>query len=109
MTTTPISLGLLDSWLEGWAIAVSGIADCASTSLRRGPPDVVRWTELMAMRQPPSWATPNEVVLETPLARLRDFSASAVGAPLPEDAGPGSDREHRWARIGLQEPAPAGV
>jgi poly(3-hydroxybutyrate) depolymerase len=56
------------------------------------PVDGLRWLELVADRRPPRWSTPNRVVFETPIARLRDFSQGSPigGAPtllLPPQAG----------------------
>lgn len=36
--------------------------------------DLVRWWQLTTTRTPPQWASFNTVVMETPIARLRDFS-----------------------------------
>ncbi len=36
--------------------------------------DFVNWFQLTTQRQKPEWASPNEVVMETPIARLRDFT-----------------------------------
>jgi poly(3-hydroxyalkanoate) synthetase len=73
-----LSLGgdLFDSWLNGCELAVTGVADCLAATLAgaASPLDVPRWFELATARREPTWATPNEVVFETPLARLRDFS-----------------------------------
>jgi len=41
------------------------------------PLDGLRWLELVADRRPPRWATPNRVVFEAPLARLRDFGGES--------------------------------
>jgi poly(3-hydroxyalkanoate) synthetase len=54
--------------------------------------DAVSWLQLVADRRPPQWASPNEIVFETPIARLRDFSqgSRARVAPvllLPPQAG----------------------
>ena len=70
--------GLLDSWLDGCAAAVEGAGKCWATALERGPAafDVPRWVALTAGRKAPSWTTPHEIVFESPLARLRDFSVS---------------------------------
>jgi poly(3-hydroxybutyrate) depolymerase len=70
--------GLLDSWLDGCAAAVDGIGKCWATALERGPAafDLPRWVALTAGRKAPSWTTPHEIVFDTPLARLRDFSVS---------------------------------
>jgi poly(3-hydroxyalkanoate) synthetase len=77
--------GLLDSWLEGWAAGLGGLADCIATAVTRGPGalDVARWLELTSSRAQPSWSTPNEIVFETPLARLRDFSRSRRPGLVP--------------------------
>jgi len=83
---TPLtSQGLLDSWVEGWAVAFSGVADCLTAALTRGPAalDVPRWLELIATHGRPSWTTPHEIVFEAPLARLRDFSISRTRGLLP--------------------------
>src|SRR5438477_5871198 len=80
-----IESGLLDSWFEGWAITLSGVADGWATALQRGPwsLDLPRWAELATTRRPPRWSTPNEVVFEGPIARLRDFSSSSRRAVVP--------------------------
>ena len=69
---------LLDSWLEGCAAAVEGVGKCWATALERGPAavDLPRWMAVTADRTAPAWTTPHEIVFETPLARLRDFSVS---------------------------------
>jgi poly(3-hydroxyalkanoate) synthetase len=69
--------GLVDSWLEAWAVSVSGLTDCFAAALSgaSGPMDVPRWLELIGSRRAPSWTSPNEIVFEAPIARLRDFSA----------------------------------
>ncbi|MBV8990863.1 MAG: alpha/beta hydrolase [Solirubrobacterales bacterium] len=36
--------------------------------------DIPRWLQLVMTRERPTWTTPHEIVFETPLARLRDFS-----------------------------------
>jgi poly(3-hydroxyalkanoate) synthetase len=71
-----VSTGLFDTWLEGYAVALSGAADCAAALLSRGPLgfDVPRWFDLALSRRPPGWTTPHKVVFEAPLARLRDFT-----------------------------------
>jgi|HubBroStandDraft_6_1064221.scaffolds.fasta_scaffold06712_5 poly(3-hydroxybutyrate) depolymerase len=70
--------GLLDSWLDGCAAAVESVGKCWTTALQRGPAafDFPRWVALTTDRKAPSWTTPHEIVFETPLARLRDFSVS---------------------------------
>jgi poly(3-hydroxybutyrate) depolymerase len=80
-----LSSGLLGSWLEGWAAAVTGAAACLAASFTRGPGalDAMRWIELSTNRSRPAWATPNEVVFETPIARLRDFSGPGSTGLVP--------------------------
>jgi hypothetical protein len=53
-------LGLLDSWLEGWSIALRGAGDCFQAALTRGPGalNLPRWLELTMERTPPAWTTP---------------------------------------------------
>jgi len=70
--------GLLDSWLDAGAAAFEGLGKCWTAAFQRGPAafDLPRWVALTAERRAPSWSTPHEIVFETPLARLRDFSAS---------------------------------
>jgi poly(3-hydroxybutyrate) depolymerase len=79
------TLGLLDSWLEAWGIAVTGAADCmiSSYASQLSPLDIPRWLELATVRGRPSWTTPNEIVFETPVARLRDFSTSSTAGVVP--------------------------
>jgi poly(3-hydroxyalkanoate) synthetase len=76
---------LLDSWVEGWAAAFNGLSDWFTTALTREPGslDVPRWLEVITTRGRPSWTTPNEVVFETPIARLRDFSTSHRRGLIP--------------------------
>ncbi len=77
--------GLLDSWLEAWSIAVGGVADCWTAAARQGPwsLDLARWAELAYVRGEPGWSSPNRVILETPVARLRDFSTGSEAGPIP--------------------------
>jgi poly(3-hydroxyalkanoate) synthetase len=73
-----LSSGLFDSWVEGFATAVDGVGRWWTTALERGPAafDFSRWIATATTRTPPAWSTPHEIVFETPLARLRDFSTS---------------------------------
>jgi poly(3-hydroxybutyrate) depolymerase len=71
------SSGLLDSWIEGWEAAFVGLATGMQTVLSRGPEafyDLPRWLELTSRRERPAWHSPQEIVFETRIARLRDFS-----------------------------------
>jgi poly(3-hydroxyalkanoate) synthetase len=45
--------------------------------------DVLRWWSAMSDRSEPEWASPNEIVLETPIARLRDFSTAPASQVVP--------------------------
>jgi poly(3-hydroxybutyrate) depolymerase len=76
---------LFANWLEGWTAAADGLADCLAASMagRIRPSDVPRWLELAVSRRPPSWTTPHELVFETPIARLRDFSTPASRGVVP--------------------------
>jgi len=93
--TPPAKAGLWGNWLEGWAAATTGVADLIAAELEAAPRplDLVRWFSLMSKRDRPTWSTPNEIVFEAEIARLRDFSVP--GAPrglvptlvLPPQAG----------------------
>jgi poly(3-hydroxyalkanoate) synthetase len=75
----------MEAWQEGQVAVLGGLADLIATTFIRGPAavDVPRWLQLAAARQHPAWATPNEVVFESPIARLRDFSISRRGGVVP--------------------------
>jgi poly(3-hydroxyalkanoate) synthetase len=72
-----------------WAAAVDGLADwyAGAIARRATPPELaadwIRWWVATSERRPPSWSSPNEVVFEAPVARLRDFSAGARSQVLP--------------------------
>jgi poly(3-hydroxyalkanoate) synthetase len=87
ISSTPLisSAALADTWLEAWAVAVSGMTDIAMAAITRGPAvlDVPRWLALITQREHPTWSTPNEIVFEAPLARLRDFSTSRRRGLVP--------------------------
>jgi poly(3-hydroxyalkanoate) synthetase len=80
-----LSSGLLDSWRAGWSVALTGAADCFSAAVagRSAAIDVPRWMQLMMARKPPSWTTSHEIVFESPIARLRDFSTSRRPGLVP--------------------------
>lgn len=75
--------GLLDSWIEGFGAALEGSARLMAHALSGRPVLVTRWLEVALTRRQPNWSTPHAVVLETPLARLRDFSTSTAGGQVP--------------------------
>jgi poly(3-hydroxyalkanoate) synthetase len=45
--------------------------------------DLLRWYDAMTDRSEPTWSTPNEVVFETPIARLRDFTQGSRAEVVP--------------------------
>jgi poly(3-hydroxybutyrate) depolymerase len=81
-------IALADS-VVAWGAAVDGWADWWSGALRRGATapeltaDWMRWCATVSRRRRPQWASANEIVLETPVARLRDFSSSPRSRVLP--------------------------
>lgn len=83
MTSPSPRSGLLDSWIEGLGAAVHGTAAYSARMLTGRPPDVTRWLDLALTRRPPGWSTPHEVVLTTPVARLRDFSTAKRRGTVP--------------------------
>jgi len=56
-----------------------------SAALDRGPRplDLHRWWELQTDRRPPRWASKHRIVLDLPLARMRDFSTPDAGDVVP--------------------------
>ncbi|MGN6167209.1 MAG: alpha/beta fold hydrolase, partial [Solirubrobacteraceae bacterium] len=80
-----LSSALVASWLDGWSAAANGFAEClvAAFTGRIDSFDVPRWLELTSSRRPPSWSSPHEVVFETPIARLRDFSTASPPGLVP--------------------------
>jgi poly(3-hydroxyalkanoate) synthetase len=82
---SPVSGGLVDSWLEGWTAAAEGVTDCLAAGWRSAPwpLDVGRWLAVAGSRRRPGWASPHELVYESPLARLRDFSSGRGRGMVP--------------------------
>src|SRR5215475_7717708 len=80
-----LASGLLDSWFEGAAATFEGLGKCWAAALERGPAafDLSRWMLTATARQAPSWTTPHEIVFETPLMRLRDFSVAGRSRVVP--------------------------
>jgi poly(3-hydroxybutyrate) depolymerase len=72
-----------------WITAIEGTAAWWTGTLRRGatPADVIsdatKWWDAMTDRDRPSWHTPNTIVFEAPVARLRDFSTAADATVMP--------------------------
>jgi poly(3-hydroxyalkanoate) synthetase len=85
VATRPTPDSLLDSWLETWAVGVGAVTDYVGGTLLHGfrPGDLHRWLELMSTHRRPTWSTPNEVVFEAPIARLRDFSTRRPRGLVP--------------------------
>jgi poly(3-hydroxyalkanoate) synthetase len=77
--------GLFDSWLELWTAAGVEALDELAWTLARGPRpvDLPRYYGLVGERRPPRWSSPHELVLDEPLARLRDFSPTGAANVLP--------------------------
>jgi poly(3-hydroxybutyrate) depolymerase len=88
-TCTAAGPALLDDVAAAWCAAIDGMTDYWVGALERraSPPvlaeDARRWLTAAAVRQRPSWALPNEVVMENELARLRDFSAGSRRDVVP--------------------------
>lgn len=93
-----LSRSTLDSSKETWRSATRLSADYWADAIRRGamPWDVAsdawRWSQTMSHRRPPTWSSPHEIIFETPITRLRDFSQGTKDkvAPtivLPPQAG----------------------
>src|SRR5436190_12337783 len=76
---------LLGNWLEGWVATQKGLNDWVGGAFagKVDALDIPRWIETTWSRQPPAWTTPHKIVFETPIARLRDFSPSQSGGPVP--------------------------
>jgi poly(3-hydroxybutyrate) depolymerase len=75
--------------VAAWSAAVDGFAAWCASTLARGatPPELavdwIRWWGAATDRRRPSWTSTNEVVLEAPVARLRDFSTARRSRVLP--------------------------
>ena len=93
-----MSRQLWDSAFESWLAAADGAGDYWLGALgRHASPmqvasEAARWWDAMTDRREPDWCSPNEVVLSSPVAALRDFSqgSRARVAPtlvLPPQAG----------------------
>jgi poly(3-hydroxybutyrate) depolymerase len=81
-------IALSDS-VAAWGAALAGFANWYVGALTRGanPPELLtdwsRWWTATTDRHAPRWSSPNEVVFEAPVARLRDFSTSRTSGVLP--------------------------
>jgi poly(3-hydroxybutyrate) depolymerase len=93
MNPTMQSQRLLDRFAESsaeiWRISAEGAAAYWNGAVGRGatPFDVAddawRWIEAATRREHPRWHSPHEVVLECPVARLRDFSQGSEADVVP--------------------------
>ncbi|MHB8657937.1 MAG: alpha/beta fold hydrolase [Solirubrobacteraceae bacterium] len=75
--------------ISAWCAAAEGLVDWWVGALGRGAggpellADSIRWWGAMGDRSRPCWTSPNEVVFEAPVARLRDFSTAGRMRVLP--------------------------
>ena len=75
--------------MTAWAAAADGVAEWWAGAVRRGttPPqlmlDSVTWWAEMVNRRRPTWSSPNRIVFEAPVARLRDFSTRSRKQVVP--------------------------
>ena len=89
--TSPPSFGefAFSDGVAAWSAAVDGLAGWYSSALARGATpfelagDLGRWWILASQRRTPVWASPNRVVFEAPIARLRDFSPAGATSVVP--------------------------
>ena len=88
-TPTAFTSHLLDSTVETWRATVDSLTDYWTGAVARAatPAEVVadasRWLELLSSRRTPRWAHPHEVVDQTAVARLRDFSNGSSDPVVP--------------------------
>ena len=74
-------IALTDS-VTAWAAAVEGACAWWTSAIRRGATpadlmlDYVSWWGEMAGRRRPNWSSPHQIVFDSPVARLRDFSTT---------------------------------
>ena len=71
----------MESMFEIYGTVVRSSADYWTNMLEREATpldvahDVMEWSSVLRERKPPTWASPNRIVGQWPVARLRDFSA----------------------------------
>ena len=79
----------LSDGIAAWVAAAEGAAGWWTGALQRGASgpellaDGIRWWDAMIDRRRPDWSSPNEIVFETPIARLRDFSPERPATVVP--------------------------
>ncbi len=85
--TYPSNLGpqLLESGMETMLALAEGTNAFWTRALEGTgrPLDLVRWWGAMSDRSEPEWTSPNETVLECPVAALRDFSQGSRKQVVP--------------------------
>jgi poly(3-hydroxybutyrate) depolymerase len=80
---------IYESGVEMSLALVRGTADYWSGALSRGATpwdvasDTLRWWQATTERSSPSWSSPNELVLSSPIAGLRDFSDGSRARVTP--------------------------
>jgi poly(3-hydroxybutyrate) depolymerase len=84
---------LMERWTESGAeivrVTTEGTLEYWTDALRRRATawdvaeDALRWFQLASRHDRPRWHSPHEVVLECPVARLRDFSQGAPAGVVP--------------------------
>ncbi len=99
-TRSALGHRVTNSWLDTSRAATNGVFDYWNSAMRRRATpfqlgvEALEWIAISTRRDVPQWSTPNTVVFETPLARLRDFtparlrdSAVVPTLVLPPQAG----------------------
>jgi poly(3-hydroxybutyrate) depolymerase len=75
--------------MTAWSAAADGVAEWWASAIRRqaSPPQLMlesmSWWAEVVNRRPPTWSSPNKILLETPVARLRDFSGRSRAQVVP--------------------------
>jgi poly(3-hydroxyalkanoate) synthetase len=89
-TAPRLSARFAESHAEIWQAATVGATEYWLGALRRGAAtpwhmagDAVRWLHTATHRERPQWHSPHEIVLECPVARLRDFTDGATDDVVP--------------------------
>jgi poly(3-hydroxyalkanoate) synthetase len=79
----------ITSGLRSWEAVAKAAGDLAETVVRQPSPGAWlattpwEWTAEMFRRRPPRWASTNEIVKDTPIAALRDFSDGSRDDVVP--------------------------
>jgi poly(3-hydroxyalkanoate) synthetase len=74
--------------MSAWSAAIDGLTEWGTSRMGADSPldlldDWLRWWDAMTDRGRPAWSSPNRVVFEAPVARLRDFSTPAADGVVP--------------------------